>query len=54
MAKFKIYKLFFWLCLLIIPAIAALQLKSKVIPAPEKPTEKQPNILFCIADDASY
>ena len=41
-----------WLVLLI-PVLAAWQLKEKREPALAEKAEKQPNILFCIADDAS-
>ncbi|WP_146904573.1 sulfatase family protein [Adhaeribacter aerolatus] len=46
------YKRLFWLVLLI-PVLAAWQLKNKQQTTPAKQVAKRPNILFCIADDAS-
>lgn len=42
-----------WLGLLLIPVLAAWQVHGRLDRQPPAPAEKRPNILFCIADDAS-
>ncbi|MCE6992627.1 sulfatase [Dyadobacter sp. CY323] len=49
MKKWAFLKKRFWLGVLVLPVLAAVQIKNG-----EKTAAKRPNILFCIADDASF
>lgn len=44
------FKKYTWLIVLLFPVLAAIQIQKSETPAPAK----RPNILFCIADDASF